>query len=926
MPLSREEIKNRAIDFSARWKNAASETAEGQVFVNEFLAVFGVDAVRAGHFEKRVLREEGHLGEMDYFFSTKIAIEMKSKGKDLGGAYEQLKSYVFSLPAEEMPELLMVCDFETIVLRRRNPKTKQESKPIAFKTKDLLDHVDLFHEIAGLEKLHSVEDPEDVNTRAAKMMADIHDCLERHGYKGHDLEIYLVRLLFCMFAEDTGIFPKDSFLSYVKNSEDLSGRIGKFFEVLNMSDAERNKRTLLSDDLKKFRFIDGGLFEKLLPTADFDEKMRQTLIRCCEFDWSKISPAIFGSMFQGVMDRTKRREIGAHYTNVENILKVIDPLFMDDLRAELARVKTNPKRLDDFHAKIAKLKFFDPACGCGNFLMIAYQQLRELEIDVVRIQMKRNKGQRVLDISTLLQVNVNQFYGIEIEDFPCEVARVGMWLMDHLMNIQASKELGQYYERLPLTKDGATIVHGNAHRIDWESVVPKSELTYILGNPPYVGYSFQNEQQKKDILSTYLDTNGKPLKTAGKIDYVAAWYYKAAKYITGTQIRVAFVSTNSITQGEQVAAVWKPLFDMFGLGIDFAYRTFKWTNEAPYKAAVHCVIIGFSQGHRNEKVIYDGNEKIEANNINPYLVDAPVIFVESRTEALCDVPAMVYGNKPADGGHLFIEAEEYKNFVAQEPQSRKYIRKIYGAVEYINAINRYCLWLVDAEPSELRKMPLVMERVEKVRRFRLSSPKKATQESAATPTLFQEIRQPRSKYILVPRVSSERRNYIPIGFVQPKIIVSDAVQIIPNGTLYHFGILTSSVHMAWMRAVCGRLKSDYRYSKDIVYNNFPWADATDEQRKNIETFAQAVLDTRAKFPDSSLADLYDPLTMPKELLKAHQNLDRAIMKLYKFKQDMSEPAIVAALMEIYQKMTEQPTMIPEPSKPRKKRTKMSSNQ
>jgi hypothetical protein len=499
-----------------------------------------------------------------------------------------------------------------------------------------------------------------------------------------------------------------------------------------------------------------------------------------------------------------------------------------------------------------------------------------------------------------LKVGVEQFYGIEIEDFPCEVARVGMWLMDHLMNCHASKELGQYFVRLPLVQS-ATIIHGNALRIDWESIVPKEELAFIVGNPPYGGYSYQTKQHKEDLILVFTDKDGKPMKDAGKMDYVAAWYYKAAQMMQGTQIRTAFVSTNSITQGELVAAIWKPLFEQFGIHIDYAYRTFKWTNEAKGKAAVHCVIIGFSLVDRKEKVIFDGEEKTVVNNINPYLVDAENILVESRRKPLCDVPEMQKGSQPTDGGNLIIEADEYDDFIVNEPNAKQYIRCFLGADEYINNLPRYCLWLVGVSPGDLRKMPFVMARIEKVRQMRLASRKEATRNSAKIPTLFQENRQPDANYIIIPSVSSERRDYVPIGFMDKDTIVSNLVLIIPNATLYHFGILTSNVHMAWMRAVCGRLKSDYRYSGSIVYNNFPWPDATDLQKANIEKSAQTVLDARAKFPDNSLADLYDPLTMPPELLKAHQTLDRNVMKLYKFPaKDTSESGIVAKLMERYQ--------------------------
>ncbi|MCL2710785.1 MAG: hypothetical protein FWE95_07880, partial [Planctomycetaceae bacterium] len=769
-------------------------------------------------------------------------------------------------------------------------------------------------------KHYEFDEQFEVNVRAAEKMANLHDDLERHGYAGADLEIYLVRLLFCLFSADTGIFPKDAFLSYVKNSKedgsDLSGRMVRLFEVLNVPDEARTKRTLLSPELRAFRYINGRLFEDRLPSADFDAKMRETLLDCCRFDWSKISPAIFGAMFQGVMNRNLRRELGAHYTSEKNILKVIDPLFMDDLRLELAKVKVSPKRLDEFHERIAKLKFFDPACGCGNFLMVAYQQLRELEIEVVRIKKKRRgRDQKVLDISMELKVSVEQFYGIEIEEFPCEVARVSLWLMDHLMNRLASKELGQYYERLPLSKEGATIIHGNAHRIDWESVVPKGELSYILGNPPYSGARTMTATQKEDMLLAF-----GTVKNVGNLDYVTAWYKRATDMMTGTTIRVAFVSTNSIAQGEQVAILWKSLIER-GISINFAYRAFKWANEAKGKAAVHCVIIGFSFVDAARKCIFDGETKNSVARINPYLVDAPDIFIERRETPICNVPPIGIGNKPIDNGNFLFTKKERKEFLRQEPQAKKWFRPWMGSDEFINGYKRYCLWLGDCPPSELRQMPEVMKRVEAVRKFRRDSKSAPTRKLAGMPCRFHVENMPKSKYIVIPETSSERREYIPIGFLTPNVLCSNAVRIMPNATLYHFGILTSSVHMAWMRYVGGRLEMRYRYSKDIVYNNFPWMDATDEQKAKIEELAQDVLNARVQFPNSSLADLYDPLTMPPVLLKAHQALDRAVIKLYQFKTDMSESAIVAALMKMYQKLTAPPTLIPEPPKPRKRRTK-----
>lgn len=904
MKLSWEEIQGNAIAFSKKWKDAYNEEAEAQAFELDFLRVFGVDEPMAvGDFEYKVPLTAGKTGYIDYLWKGQLAIEMKSRGKDLSLAFHQLQNYMQHLPEEEIPDLWLVCDFETMRLNRRST-----NEIWSFKTKDLRKHIKKFANIAGYTTERIQENQIEVNVKAAEKMAKLHDALKMHGYDGHDLEVYLVRLLFCLFADDTGIFPSDSFFRYIENSNsdgsDLSGRIARLFEVLNMPEDIRAKKTLLTDEMKQFRYINGGLFSDRLAPADFDAKMRQVLMDCVGFDWNKISPAIFGAMFQGVMDKTQRRELGAHYTSEENILKLINPLFMDELWREFDKVKTDPTALSRFHDKIAKLKFLDPACGCGNFLIITYRELRLLELEILKMQ--SSSGQMIMDVSHLLKVNVEQFYGIEYEDFPCQIATVGMWLIDHQMNVRVSEQFGQYYARLPLTQS-ATIVHGNALRIDWESVVPKRELSYILGNPPFLGYSNQSPEQKADMLSVYLDERGRPYKTAGKIDYVAAWYYKAAQMISGTQICVAFVSTNSITQGEQVAAVWEPLFSMFKISIDFGYRTFKWSNEAKGKAAVHCIIVGFSMGRIGERIIYDGEEKTAASNISPYLIDAPNIFIASRSIAICDVPAMVYGNKPTDGGHLFLDADEYKDFIAKEPFAQKYIRKIYGATEYINNVDRYCLWLVNAAPSDFKKMPLVMERIEKVRQFRLASPKKATQESAETPTLFQEIRQSESDYIIVPRHSSETRRYIPLGFVHADIIVNDAVLMIPYAALYHFGVLTSNVHMAWVRAVCGRIKSDYRYSKDVVYNNFPWPEVTDEQKDAIEKLAQGVLDARESFAGSSLADLYDPLTMPPVLLKAHRELDRAVMKLYGFtpQNTPSEAACVAKLMGLYQKMAKE---------------------
>ena len=581
------------------------------------------------------------------------------------------------------------------------------------------------------------------------------------------------------------------------------------------------------------------------------------------------------------MDKNQRRELGAHYTSEENILKLINPLFMDNLWKEFARVKTKPIALERFHDRISRLKFLDPACGCGNFLMIAYRELRLLELEILKMR-SGGARKRIPDISPLLKVSVEQFYGIEYEDFPCRTAQLGMRLIDHQMNLRVFEHFGQYYARLPLTQS-ATIVHGNALRIDWESVVPKNELSYILGNPPFNGARWMNNAQKDDMLHVFENIKG-----VGNLDYVTAWYKKAADMMSGSTIRTAFVSTNSIVQGEQAAILWKPLTER-GIFINFGVSTFKWSSEANGKAAVHCVIIGFSC-------------RKTTPNINPYLIEAPTVFINRRTKPLCNVPEMVFGSMANDGGNLIIEENEYEVFVEKEPSALPYIKRFMMGDEFINNKKRWCLWLVNISPSIIRKLPLVMERVTKCRNYRLESRRKVTRKGADFPSRFMEVRQPDSDYIAIPKVSSERRKYIPTGYLDKEIIAGDKLFTLTNAGLYHFGVLTSTVHMAWIRTVCGRLKSDYSYSNTIVYNNFPWPNATSEQKAEVENPAQAVLEARSKYPDSSLADLYDPLNMPPELLKAHQNLDRAVIKLYGLSKDTPEPAIVAALMERYREL------------------------
>ncbi|MBQ2760815.1 MAG: class I SAM-dependent DNA methyltransferase [Mailhella sp.] len=883
---------DNAVLFSKKFENVVREEADGKSFQREFIELFGVkDAREVGIFEYRVSKDDSQKGYIDYLWPGKIAIEMKSAGKDLKKAYAQLKEYVVHLNADEMPSLMMVCDFKNIQLYSRTT-----DKQVKFKTKDLHKYVKHFSSIAGYEPTRVYDAQEEVNIKASEKMAKLHTAMDNVGYKGHDLQVYLVRLLFCLFADDTGIFPPNAFLNYIENTKedgsDLDARLDKLFQVLNMSPEVRKTKSLLTPDLLQFRYVNGGLFANRLSSADFNAKMRQTLIEACQFDWHKISPAIFGAMFQGVMNKKERHDLGAHYTSEENILKVINPLFMDDLWKEFEEVKTTPILLDAFHKKIASLKFLDPACGCGNFLIIAYRELRNLEYEILR--MKKKSNQLLIDPTLLLKVNVGQFYGIEIEDFPCQVAQVSMWLVDHLMNMRMKEEFGLPYIRLPLSQS-AKIVQGNALTMNWDVVVPASELSYILGNPPFLGFSEMKSSQKEDVAALFGDQKN--------VDYVSCWYKKSLQYIKNYKIDCAFVSTNSICQGEMVHALWPKLFAE-NISLNFAYRTFKWSNEAKGKAAVHCIILGFSNYVKEVKKIYGEKCKV-VENISPYLIDHKDTIVYAQRKPFGkDTPKMIYGNKPADGGNLIIEEKDYDDFIAKEPDAIKWIRRYVGASEFLHNKKRYCLWLKNISPAELKKMPLVMKRVKACKETRENSIAEGIRKFAETPTLFAQCTQVEGeKYIIVPRHSSESRKYIPIDYVEPEVIASDAVFTIPNASLYHFGILTSCVHNIWMRITCGRIKSDFRYSKEMVYNAFPWIDDVPiAQRKKIATLAQAVLDERKKHSDSSLADLYDPDAMPVELKKAHNELDKEILKLYGYSKKNSEEAIVADLLNRYEEL------------------------
>jgi hypothetical protein len=917
MPLSWNEIRIRASSFCAEWQDKAPrarEEADAQTFMTDFFTVFGVSRKQVGIFENRVTIggetdlfgdvSGGRKGYIDLFWKGHIMVEMKTPGKDLEKAYQQAKEYAENLPAKEIPSGILICDFTTFEyynLEKGGEKT-------AFLLGDLPQYVELFGYLAGYRDA-VFEEASPVDIEAAERMGDLHDALKETGYEGHDLEVYLVRLLFCLFADDTGIFgEKKIFFRYIRDrtgedGSDLALHIERIFDILNRPEDKRSKA--IDEQLNQFPFVDGGLFEERLGPADFTSKMRRSLLESCAMDWSRIKPEIFGAMFQSIMDEKKRRALGEHYTSETNILKVIKPLFLDDLQAGLEKIKRmrsaeKKHRLLAFHDTLCRLKFLDPACGCGNFLIVSYRALRLLEIETIRELLK---GEQILDIELMVRVNVNQFFGIEIEEFPVQVARTAMWLMDHLMNNEASAAFGKYIVRIPLTT-AATIVHANALPLDWESVVPKAELSYILGNPPFAGYSLMSKGQKNDVEGVF-----RGLESGGVLDYVACWYKKAAEYSKDTAIETAFVSTNSICQGEQAPVLWPELMNKYGIKIHFAHQTFKWWNEARDRAAVYCVIIGFGRIDRKEKYIYHyadvaGNPvEISASQINAYLVDAPVMFIQKRNQPLCNVSVMVKGSSPTDDGNFLLTQEERDSLIVQDKSLAEIIRPFTGAREYLHNIQRYCIWLKGVSPDKYRKIKAIQKKIENVHAMRSASKREATRKLVDFPALFGEIRQPDTDYLLIPRVSSERRRYIPIGFLSKEVIAGDTCMVVPNATLYEFGVLTSGMHMAWMRYVCGRLKSDYRYSASIVYNNFPWPQPAAKQKESIEKAAQAVLDARAVFPTSSFADLYDPLSMPPVLTKAHQSLDKAVEKAYG-KEFTNDADRVAHLFYLYQTMTE----------------------
>lgn len=925
--MTEKQQRDAARAFASYWGEHGDEKQDTQRFWMDLLQnVLGVEnPSQFIEFEVPVMLS--HTSFIDGFIpSTRVLIEQKSEDIDLKKGsrqsdgsmltpFQQARRYAGYLPHNQNPRWIVVCNFREFQIHDMN---RPNDEPELLKLEELETQFHRLHFLVDTGDT-SIKKEMEISLQAGDIVGVLYDAL-LEKYKDptdpetlKSLNALCVRLVFCLYAEDAGIFgARGMFHDYLKRHvADARRALIDLFKVLDTKEEERDP--YMDEDLAAFPYVNGGLFaEESVVIPRLDESIVDLILHKAseDFDWSEISPTIFGAVFESTLNPETRRAGGMHYTSIENIHKVIDPLFLDGLKREfseiaaIGEIKARNRKFRAFQAKLAGLKFLDPACGSGNFLTETYLSLRRLENDILR-QLTDQVMFGGVQKEDLIQVSIGQFYGIEINDFAVTVARTALWIAESQMMKETEDVVHMSLDFLPL-RSYANITEGNALRLDWESVVPKHQLSYIMGNPPFVGYSLQSKEQKKDILSIYVNEKGKPYKTAGKIDYVAGWYFKASQLIQGTNIRIAFVSTNSITQGEQVAGVWKPLYDRFGIHIDFAYRTFRWDSEANLKAHVHCVIVGFSVAPNNaEKRIYSEEHFQMAENINAYLMDAPTVFIESRSKSLCEVPEMLYGNKPTDGGFLFLTNDEYQDVQKREPEILKYIRRVYGASEFINNKPRFCIWLVGVSPAEVRKSKFIMERVESVRKFRLASTKAATRKSAEMPTLFQEVRHPNSDYIIVPCHSSETRKYIPLGFVSPEIIVNNAVQIIPNATTYHFGVLTSNVHMAWMRAVCGRIKSDYRYSKDIVYNNFPWPTPTEEQKTKIEQTAQGILDARALYTDCSLADLYDEVTMPVELRRSHQANDKAVMAAYGFPvRTTTEASCVAELMRMYQRLVE----------------------
>ena len=921
MRLSWNEVRIRAAAFSEEWRDASYEKGETQSFYNDFFQVFGVRRRNLARYEEHVKKLNNVQGFIDLFWPGVLIIEQKSAGRDLENAYEQAGGYFDALPDNEKPRYILVSDFQNFELRDLD-----ESKTDCFKLKDLPTHVESFGFIMGVQR-KTFRDQDPVNIAAAELVGKLHDALDTVGYREQNLERFLVRIVFCLFADDTGIFDtRDIFSDFIEtrtneDGSDLGALLAQLFQVLDTPESDRTLS--LDEDLARFPYVNGELFDGPLRIPAFDASMRHLLLEACSFDWSNISPAIFGALFQSVMDPVQRRAAGAHYTTEKNILKVIEPLFMDDMRAEFDRLRSrkDSRRVNElrrFQRKLGELRFFDPACGCGNFLIIAYRELRLLEIEVIR-EIRAATGdseQEMLDAEWISLVNVDQFYGIELGEFSVRIAETAMWMMDHIMNNRLSVEFGRTYTRIPLST-APHVIAGDALETDWAALLPPEDCSFVFGNPPFVGAKFQSPEQRAQVRR--IASLG---KSGGTLDYVTAWFIKAGEYVQTSNARIGFVSTNSITQGEQVAQLWPILFERCKLEIAFAHRTFAWGSDARGKAHVHVVIIGLDRREavRPEKRLFsypDINGDPEETRhavLSPYLFDAgglanPQLTVREASRPINGMRQLIIGSKPIDGGCYIFKADERDAFLVSEPDAEPYMRPFVGAREYLQGGMRWILALHDAKPNTLASLPRIRERMTAVREYREASKSPPTRKLAETPTLYHVNVVPKAPFLVVPEVSSERREYVPIGWLEPPVIPSNKLRVLANATLQVFALLTSAMHMAWMRAVTGRMKSDYMYSVGVVYNTFPMPEKGADLQ-NLNPLAQAVLDARNAHPNATLADLYDPDLMPPDLRKAHHALDRAVDRLYRPRKFSSERERVEHLFVLYERMCSPLEVVP----------------
>ncbi len=924
--LSWNEVRDRAIAFSRKFADESSEAAGKQTFWNEFFYVFGKERRTVATFEVPVKNLKGKYNYIDLLWRGTLLVEHKSAEKSLASAESQAFDYIQDLIREgrneEVPRFVILSDFSRFALYDLEPEVQNDLSIFAgihysvttFSLVELPKFIRHFAFIKGERTLRILpEDP--ANEKAYDRMCKLHDELMRGGFTGTDLEKLLVRLLFCLFAEDTNVFEPNAFVAFLRDhtredGSDLGARLNELFHVLNTPIDRRSPS--LNEAIAIFPYVNGRLFADPLGFASFTKAMRDRLLNAADFQWARISPAVFGSLFQGIMEDSARRQQGAHYTSERDILKVIHSLFLNDLRAEFDTIRSDKSkrrsgRLQAFHDHLRTLRFLDPACGCGNFLVLAYRELRLLEFDV--LHERHPTGQQVFDVRHLVQVDVDQFHGIELDEWPVRIAEVAMWLMDHQMNQRVSDTFGHTFERLPL-RTSPHIVQGNALRLDWREVLSPREAMFVLGNPPFVGKKEQSAEQKADLASVWGHT-----KNSASLDFVTCWYRIAARYIQGTEIRVAFVSTNSICQGEQVSILWNALLQEFRIKLQFAHGTFVWESEARGKAHVHCVIIGFGMEDILNKVIFDYESDLKTptatsvRSISPYLIEGKDLTIPTREVRISDAaPEMMKGSEVTDKGHLLLSDSERDSLLAECKEMTPFLKPFTGGDEFINGTSRWCLWLENAPPEIIRRSPTTLARLEQVREFRSRSPKARTVQLASSPGQFGEMRQPTTPYLLVPKVSSERRQYLPIGFLEASTIASGSALIVPSASIYHFGILQSRMHMAWMRRICGRMKSDYQYSVGIVYNNFPWPTKIDPKRHSTVTAAaESVLEARSTFlpPNgkSTLADLYDPLAMPAALVQAHSALDRAVDRCYRREPFKTDRERVEHLFSLYEALT-----------------------